>query len=513
MVESSSTSALYRPLNKAEKQIRLVRLQPGDSILILELAVFSLDTALPFKALSYAWTELRPTKTVLLGGQEVKVRTNLYSCLQMMRDEEDFDWIFIDALCINQDDEAERESQVALMGLLFRQAEEVIAWVGTTDYSDQHTDQELLDMQHQAEPEMPYVNKILEPPVRHRRPDGEIDPQKMLWNLTRCFCTYRYWSRLWVVQEIVSARSLTVRCRVLRVEWQLLMRMINQSLRLGGVTFLPVAHYSHMAHLGFNKRIAKALTEAERERGTLGFMEALTLLDFKTRLPTDRGARLPLCELIMRVGDRDCSRRHDKLFGLFGLCISTFSPGYGLTMVELFAIGLAQSALEIIFRCTKCGERADRSDVVTEYVDTTFRWLLKGLDLDPRRPLIALITHEILVVQLQWDSHWPEGLNDRWYHHTGPQNKNPIMRFAIRKARNVYRKARWHTTMLQLRFHSRLGWPLSSPYDASDRQSVGDWKEWVAEMVQTTRYRLQSCLQDYVVAAQWPSVDPIGGRQ
>ncbi|CAN9211514.1 unnamed protein product [Alternaria sp. RS040] len=39
------------------------------------------------------------------------------------------DWIFIDALCINQDDETEKLSQVSAMGEVYQRALEVIAWI------------------------------------------------------------------------------------------------------------------------------------------------------------------------------------------------------------------------------------------------------------------------------------------------------------------------------------------------------------------------------------------------
>ena len=47
-----------------------------------------------------------------------------------MNEAEQSCWIFIDALCINQDDSLERSGQVNLMGAVYSNAEEVVAWLG-----------------------------------------------------------------------------------------------------------------------------------------------------------------------------------------------------------------------------------------------------------------------------------------------------------------------------------------------------------------------------------------------
>jgi hypothetical protein len=48
-----------------------------------------------------------------------------------MSEERHICWIFIDALCINQEDVQERGQQVKLMRQIYRDAEEVIAWLNT----------------------------------------------------------------------------------------------------------------------------------------------------------------------------------------------------------------------------------------------------------------------------------------------------------------------------------------------------------------------------------------------
>ena len=39
--------------------------------------------------------------------------------------------LWIDALCINQNDDSEKEKQVAMMGTIFERAQNVVIWLGS----------------------------------------------------------------------------------------------------------------------------------------------------------------------------------------------------------------------------------------------------------------------------------------------------------------------------------------------------------------------------------------------
>jgi hypothetical protein len=89
-------------------------------------------------ALSYEWgTPSADHYAILLNGREFVVRDNLLVALTQFRYDAKDTPIWIDAICINQENIQERNDQVTKMGYIFQCASVVYAWAGLTkDGSD-----------------------------------------------------------------------------------------------------------------------------------------------------------------------------------------------------------------------------------------------------------------------------------------------------------------------------------------------------------------------------------------
>ncbi|KAM6505437.1 hypothetical protein FSOLCH5_014654 [Fusarium solani] len=83
-----------------------------------------------YHALSYVWGDETVRDTILLGGRRTSVTTNLHSALVHLRDPKYPRMLWVDALCINQDDLKERQEQVKKMNLIYSAARKVIIWLG-----------------------------------------------------------------------------------------------------------------------------------------------------------------------------------------------------------------------------------------------------------------------------------------------------------------------------------------------------------------------------------------------
>jgi hypothetical protein len=125
-------SSPYHQLDQSKRQFRLLRLLDSDADHVqCELRIFSLADYDPpvWKALSYRWGDDDAESVVHVNGHPIPIRKNLQKIITQMSTEERHDWIFIDALCIDQENEAEKPGQVELMGEIYRQAEGVLTWI------------------------------------------------------------------------------------------------------------------------------------------------------------------------------------------------------------------------------------------------------------------------------------------------------------------------------------------------------------------------------------------------
>lgn len=126
----------YDPLpGDPRRYIRILTIHPGafddDIKLSLDVDFFDLDSPPVYEALSYTWGSQRNRKSVGLGeGSTISIRKNLFVALRHLRYEGRPRLMWIDALCINQKDDSEKNPQVAMMGDIFRLAARVIAWLG-----------------------------------------------------------------------------------------------------------------------------------------------------------------------------------------------------------------------------------------------------------------------------------------------------------------------------------------------------------------------------------------------
>ncbi|KAF1937176.1 HET-domain-containing protein, partial [Clathrospora elynae] len=113
-------------------EILLVKLQPGrwTDPIVCELTNAQLDFA-KYQALSYVWGSPRATRSIRLDGPTYPVTSNLESELRHQRERFGDELVlWVDALCINQEDVEERTQQVQLMGLMYDKCTEGIVYLG-----------------------------------------------------------------------------------------------------------------------------------------------------------------------------------------------------------------------------------------------------------------------------------------------------------------------------------------------------------------------------------------------
>lgn len=133
-----STSAIFsqHTLNFDENEIRILNLRPGLSADPIQcfLQTVKLDELPHYEALSYVWGDPTICRPIFLDGCICQVTVNLESALRRLRYVNENRQLWVDALCINQKDEAEKSHQVNLMKDIYSRADEGLLWLG--DYEN-----------------------------------------------------------------------------------------------------------------------------------------------------------------------------------------------------------------------------------------------------------------------------------------------------------------------------------------------------------------------------------------
>lgn len=124
----------YRPL-ASTRSTRVLLLQPdadhnAELRCILEEISLDMTQIRRYSALSYVWGAKAGTRPLYSEGMTILITPNCEKALRHLRHVKEPVTLWVDAICINQKDLNERAQQVSLMGDVYRNADEVVIWLG-----------------------------------------------------------------------------------------------------------------------------------------------------------------------------------------------------------------------------------------------------------------------------------------------------------------------------------------------------------------------------------------------
>ncbi|OAA80057.1 HET domain protein [Akanthomyces lecanii RCEF 1005] len=219
----------YKHAKLPPRYIRVLELQPSastDAALACRLREQTIADE-PYEALSYVWG--KPTvfhstiwcvdeDHVDSGGGTLRIGANLATALVAYRRLDQPRRIWVDAICIRQDDLDERLSQVRMMGDIFRNATQVLCWLGA--FQEPATDEHLAlaaihFLREFNEDQTGHLRRIKaaihksETETREQSAKGDHDGEQQLlktWRAVKTFFDIEYFHRAWIIQEIGLAR-------------------------------------------------------------------------------------------------------------------------------------------------------------------------------------------------------------------------------------------------------------------------------------------------------------------
>jgi Heterokaryon incompatibility protein (HET) len=122
------------PLPSTEQGIRLIAFRPAgpNEPLAAELLVVSLDSNPQYATLSYCWGSPTSTRPMTCNNTVLEITKSLALGLTRLRSISSLP-LWVDQICINQDDVRERSAQVAFMKRIYSQATKTFAYLGEPD--------------------------------------------------------------------------------------------------------------------------------------------------------------------------------------------------------------------------------------------------------------------------------------------------------------------------------------------------------------------------------------------
>ncbi|KAK6814106.1 hypothetical protein RU639_010147 [Aspergillus parasiticus] len=252
-----------------------------------------------YEALSYVWANdednVTKSRRIELNDHIFYVTPNLHAALVNLRNHHLDRVLWVDAICINQEDITEKSKQISLMRKIYAQADRVIIWLGET-FED-------------GDIALEYILSLAENKVRR---DKSVDGRRSKRMVDACMklLQRKWFRRIWVLQEAGVARCISVMCG---------------SAQIDGLAFCD------------------GLGESELSLPTIVYsvLHLIRSANFRSRQQIDSQGSLSIGELIDMYRLHESSNNHDKLYALLGLSADdprtpALKPNYGIPWHQVF---------------------------------------------------------------------------------------------------------------------------------------------------------------------------------
>ncbi|KAI0410239.1 heterokaryon incompatibility protein-domain-containing protein [Xylaria grammica] len=363
---SCNPSGVLYPKNLGYGQIRLLKLLPGNWADNICCQLFTVQWDHEFgwgpeyTALSYAWGfPGREPSRILVNDDEVEIWPNLECALRDLRLPDRLFLLWVDALCINQKNDEERSSQVGLMRDIYAHATRVVVYLGpgpllgcspkkrdlgnNVAFENDSTDDSLTTnrlstwrtpsrKKRLTAIDVFCLLSILARPRNLSNPFEALQgiaetTLTAIFEALRLMLTVRWWDRIWVVQEVVAARTVIVKYGNASAPWTMLV---------------------NVAKVGSWEALSKYTSSISSD-------DTKVLRLFSRVIDIDRfrqawrdGQRPSLLALLRDFSYRGASDDRDRIYGLLGLCThhTIVNPDYSLDVKEAYILAAIECIQE-----------------------------------------------------------------------------------------------------------------------------------------------------------------------
>ncbi|RSL38283.1 hypothetical protein CEP53_014998 [Fusarium sp. AF-6] len=286
-IEDSNLPRRHLRLDDPSNSLRLLHLDDRTSPILSGTFQRVSITHLPsYEAVSYCWGgddgDYTKPEFIIVGGRLFPITKNCAAALRKVRETSKEGVIWIDSLCINQNDVKERSVQVSQMGKIYSGAQKVHIYLGNN--VDDRTASEAFFV----------LNSAHGFSMRHGS-----------WAMSvKTLFAQTYFSRMWVIQEVLLAKSAQLYWGTATVRWKALSEGHLEEFKKAGIDD-DIPDWIRIQAINKNLRNSEAFGE-----------------------------------LLFSAMGSNASNDRDKVYGIYGLLFDAEVEGltvdYGLSVKSVF---------------------------------------------------------------------------------------------------------------------------------------------------------------------------------
>lgn len=252
--------------------IRLLKVIPTENGgFSYELIHTTLEHGPPFQSVSYAWGHnIRDHRLTLRDGTQLAITKNLFDAIPYVSRLASSGYLWIDQICIHQDNFSERNIQVKNMGSLYTLCESCLIWIVETESLDAKTN-ELFEIAGGDDTNAGVLQKI---------PSLDIEGDAAAFERVLNILSRPWFSRAWVIQEaILPSRGYVIFGKDL----------INVKALVRGLTYFVMIYANRITdlHCGIHS-VYDAWTQRQLHDILIPFPEKLSMLNEESHASDSR---------------------------------------------------------------------------------------------------------------------------------------------------------------------------------------------------------------------------------
>lgn len=266
---------------------------------------FSKRKKVPYTAVSYCWGSGDFTCPIEVSGHAKMITSTLDEILRHLRDEKRSVTVWVDQLCIDQSSNADKASQVQLMGLVYTRARNTVIWLGKEPGREAFTYLQKLSRDTMGREE------LLDDELDQLRSPAREDAEGM--RSLRALLQQPWFQRTWIIQEAVLSPDSYFMAGHDTTSWE---QFAGDCQNIAGLGILDGDDKIH----GNKSTLAvlKALYNAKSYNDTHQLGQGVFFWLVDTRYA-------------------DVTQAVDKVYGILGLCESDIVPDYSKPAEQLYS--------------------------------------------------------------------------------------------------------------------------------------------------------------------------------